>query len=132
MYVPQEKMTARILIVDDELALLSAISDFLTGRGFECECASEVAEAMALLAHMSFDVVVTDVYLSHIPQADGFAVVSFIRERALSSRVIVMTAHDTPQIISESERLLADLFLRKPVSLNLLAEALGALTGVVN
>lgn len=123
-------MTARILIVDDELALLSAISDYLTGRGYRCECASEVAEAMALLAHIPFDVVVTDVYLSSIPQADGFAVISFIRERALASRVIVMTAHDTAQIISESERLSADLFLRKPVRLHLLADALETLTGV--
>ncbi|MGZ5433063.1 MAG: response regulator [Thermoanaerobaculia bacterium] len=79
---------------------------------------------------MPFDVVVTDVYLSSIPQADGFAVVSFIRERALASRVIVMTAHDTAQIISESERLSADLFLRKPVRLHLLADALETLTGV--
>ncbi len=125
-------MTARILIVDDEIALLSAISEYLTGRGFECECASEVAEAIALLAHISFDVVITDVYLSSLPQADGFAVVSFIRDRALPSRVIVMTAHDTPQIIRESERLSADLFLSKPILLNTLAEALDAFTGAVH
>ena len=122
-------MAPRILIVDDEIALLSAMSDYLTGRGYDCECASEVAEAMALLAHLQFDVVVTDIYLSSVPQADGFAVVSFIRERALSSRVIVLTAHDTPQIMQESERLAADLFLRKPVPLHRLAAALESFTG---
>ena len=125
-------MRAKILIVDDEVALLSAICDYLTSRGYECESASEVAEAIALLAHIKFDVVVTDVYLSHVPQADGFAVVSFIRERALSSRVIVMTAHDTPQVIREAERLSADLFLRKPVRLIQLADALSAFTGMPN
>jgi CheY-like chemotaxis protein len=122
-------MTVRILIVDDELALLSAISEYLTDRGFVCECASEAAEALALLAHIAFDVVVTDVYLSSFPRADGFAVVSFIRERVLPSRVIVMTAHDTEQIIGESERLGADLFLSKPVRLNHLAEVLGTFAG---
>lgn len=121
-------MGAKILIVDDELALLSAINDYLTSRGYDCECASEVAEAMALLAHIPFDVVVTDVYLSRVPQADGFAVVSFIRERALDSRVIIMTAHDTPQVVDEAQRLSVDLFLRKPVPLNELADALGAFT----
>jgi DNA-binding NtrC family response regulator len=121
-------MTARILIVDDETALLRAISDYLSCCGFECECASEVAEAIALLAHMPFDIVLTDVYLSHVPQADGFSVVSFIRERALPIRVIVMTAHDTPQLQSEAERLHADLFLLKPIALPRLVDALVAFT----
>lgn len=115
--------------MDDELALLSAISDYLIGRGYECECASEVAEAVALLGHIPFAVVVTDVYLSPVPQADGFAVVSFIRERALASRVIIMTAHDTPQVLREAERLSADLFLRKPVPLERLADALSVFRG---
>jgi len=125
-------MTAKILIVDDELPLLSAMSDFLSSRGYHCECASEVAEAMALLSHIFFDVVITDVYLSHVPQADGFAVVTFIRERALASKVIVMTAHDTPQVVREAERLTADLFLRKPIPLNHLADVLGAFTGATS
>src|ERR1700752_1452207 len=81
-------MKGRILIVDDELELLSAINDYLTSRGYDCECASETAEAMALLAHIPFDVVLTDIYLSPLVQPDGLAVISFIRERALASRVI--------------------------------------------
>lgn len=125
-------MKARILIVDDEAPLLAAISDYLTTRGFECECATEVAEAMALLANLPFDAVVTDVYLSPLPQADGFAVVSFIRERALPVRVVVMTAHDTPQVIGEAQRLCADLFLRKPVPLHHLADALGRFMGAAH
>jgi len=118
----------RILIVDDEAPLLAAISDYLTTRGYDCECATEMAEAKALLANIPFDVVVTDVYLSPVPQADGFAVVSFIRERALPVRVIVMTAHDSPQVMGEARRLAADLFLRKPVPLSRLADALHGFT----
>jgi len=125
-------MRKRILIVDDETALLSAISDYLKELGYECECASEAAEAIALLAHIPFAVVITDVYLSPVPQADGFAVVSFIRERSLASRVIVMTAHDTPQVLQEAQRLSADLFLRKPVPLRQLADALRDFTGATH
>jgi DNA-binding NtrC family response regulator len=121
-------MSTRILIVDDETALLLAISDYLTSHGFECECATEMAEAVALLANIPFDVVITDVYLSPVPQADGFAVLEFVRERGLRSRVVVMTAHDTPQVVREAERLSADLFLLKPVPLHRLVEMLGLLT----
>jgi len=120
-------MPIRILIVDDETSLLLAISDYLTSHGFVCECASEAAEAVALLAHVPFDVVLTDVYLSPVPQADGFAVLTFVRERGLSSRVVVMTAHDTQQVMAEAERLAADLFLLKPVPLPKLAETLRTL-----
>jgi CheY-like chemotaxis protein len=120
-------MTGRILIVDDEVALLLAISDYLSSRGFSCECASEAAEAVALLGNMPFDIVLTDVYLSPVPQADGFAVLAFVRDRGLPSRVVVMTAHDTPQVMSEAERLSADLFLLKPIPLPWLADTLAAL-----
>lgn len=122
-------MNGRILIVDDEIDLLALLHDYLTVRGYDCECASEAAEAIALLTHMPFDVVLTDIYLSDIPQADGFAVVSFVRQRALPARVIVMTAHDTPQVVGEAERLSADLVLRKPVALSQLHDALMAFTG---
>lgn len=121
-------MATRVLIVEDEVALLSAITDYLTVRGYECDSATEAAEAVALLAHVPFDAVVTDVYLSHVPQADGFDVVSFIRDRALATPVIVMTGHDEPHLATEAERLAADLFLIKPVPLPALADALGALT----
>lgn len=116
-------MNGRILLVDDEIVLLSAISDYLTARGYECDCATEVAEAMALLAHVPFDVVITDVYISKVPRADGLDVVSFVRDRALAVRIIVLTGHESELIEGEARRLSADLFLRKPVPLTQLADA---------
>lgn len=121
-------MAKRILIVDDEIPLLCAISDFLTTRGYECDCATEVAEALALLSHVRFDAVITDIFVSALPQADGLTVISFIRQRALAMRVIVMTGHASTDLAVEAERLSADLFLLKPVPLPMLADALGTLT----
>jgi len=121
-------MTMRILIVDDERALLSAMSDYLGGRGYACECASEVAEAIALLASAQFDVVITDIYFSTM-QTDGFVLLAFIRDNAIPSRVIVMTAHDSPEVVREAERLSADLFIAKPVPMTQLDDALTGLVG---
>ena len=121
-------MTTRILIVDDERALLSAMSDYLGGRGYACECASEVADAIALVARVPFDVVITDIYLSAM-QTDGFELLSFIRDNAIPSRVIVMTAHDSPEVVREAERLSADLFIAKPVPMTQLDDALTGLLG---
>jgi len=123
-------MPLKLLIIDDEPALVAALRDYLEQRGFECECAFEAAEAQAVLAHMSFDVALIDIYLSPLREADGLRVLSFIRERALDVRLIAMTAHATPELESEVIRLGADALLQKPTSLALLADTLTALAKV--
>jgi CheY-like chemotaxis protein len=117
-------MPLKILIIDDEPGLLAVLRDYLHERGFICECAAEAAEAQAMLAHMHFDVVLTDIFLSPLREADGLRVLAFVRERALRMRLVVMTAHATPELESEAFRLGADAVLRKPTPLALLAEAL--------
>jgi len=124
------EMPLKLLIIDDERALVAALRDFLEQRGFECECAFELAEAQAVLAHMSFDVVLTDIYLSRLHEADGLRVLSFIRERCIDVRLIVMTAHSTPELESEIIRLGADVLLQKPTSLAVLADTLAAMAEV--
>jgi DNA-binding NtrC family response regulator len=123
-------MPSKILIIDDEPALMAALCDYLEQRGFICECVLEVAEAQALLANVHFDVVLTDIYISPLQEADGLRVLSFIRERALDVRLVVMTAHSTPELKAEALRLGAAVVLQKPTSLAVLAAALCAITEV--
>jgi CheY-like chemotaxis protein len=119
-------MSIKILIVDDDATVVAAVAEYLAGRGYECESALEAAEAQALLAHLPFDVVLTDIYLSGLNEADGLRVLSFIRERALRVGMIVMTAHATPQLEAEVRRLGAEAVLHKPTPLAHLADALAA------
>ena len=123
-------MPLKLLIIDDERALVAALCDYLEQRGFECECAYELAEAQAVLAHMSFDVVLTDIFLSRLHEADGLRVLSFIRERALDVRLIVMTAYSTPELESEVLRLGAHALVQKPTSLACLADTLATIAEV--
>ncbi len=120
-------MRPSVLIVDDEPAILFAISEFLTARGYAVECASEVEEAQALVSNIDFDVVITDINLSPIAHSGGLLVISCIRERGLRARVVVLTAHASPETTAEAHRLGIDLFLRKPVVLSDLATAIEAL-----
>lgn len=120
-------MSPSILIVDDEPAILFAISEFFTSHGYAVECASEVEEAQALLSNFDFDVVVTDINLSPLAHAGGLLVITCIRERGLRARVVVITAHATPAITAEAHRLGIDLFLRKPIALAELAAAIASL-----
>jgi DNA-binding response OmpR family regulator len=110
-------MPFRILLVDDELPILFAMHHFLTAKGFEVTCASELEEAQALLANDDFDIVVTDLRLSSLQGAEGLTVIESVKAAASDSRVIVLTAHATAEVEAEARRLGVNLFLRKPASL---------------
>jgi len=122
-------MTTRVLVVDDERSLLLAVSGYLTDRGYDVDCAIELEEAQALLANDVFDVVITDLRLSPLQQTGGLTIISFIRERSLRSRVIVLTAYATPEAEREAELLGVDLFLHKPAALSELARAIDSFKG---
>ena len=110
-------MKRRVLIVDDETSLLFAARQYLTDIGFEVECAQEWEEAQALLAHVAFDVVITDIRLTRLQAAEGLHVIDFIRHRRLGVPVIVLTAHATANIENEARRLGADAIFYKPIPL---------------
>jgi DNA-binding response OmpR family regulator len=111
----------KVLLVDDEPSLLFAIRDFLTTEGFEVECATEREEAQALLLNVTFDVAVTDLRLTPLNSIEGLQLASFIRERVLPTRVIVLTAVSSPEAEAEARRIGVDAYLRKPASLRCLA-----------
>src|SRR3977135_1176497 len=95
----------RLLIVDDEPSVLFAISSSLGGTNWMVDCARELEEAQALLANVVYDVVITDVRLSDVQQAEGLHVISFIRDRAIDVPLVVLTAFETDEIRREVERL---------------------------
>jgi DNA-binding NtrC family response regulator len=117
-------MRTRILLIDDEPALLEVLEEYLRGCGFDCESAQEVAEAQAMLGNMRFDIVVTDIFISPLHEADGLRVLSFVRERGLPVHLVVMTGHSSPELEKEACRLGANAVLYKPTSLAVLAHAL--------
>lgn len=119
----------RILLIDDEPALLFAMHHYLTRDGFEVECAVELEEAQALLSNVTYDAVVTDVRLGEMRHTDGgLHVLSFLRQRGLATPAIVVTGNATTEVVAEAERLGAEAVIRKPASLPMLAETLRGLT----
>ena len=114
----------KLLILDDDPSCTSAMSQYFAARGYDLEVASELEQAEALLLNGSFDAVITDVRLSNLQQAEGLLLLGFIRERALTTRVMVVTAYDVNTIRDEAMRLGAEHFFVKPVSLERVAALL--------
>ena len=84
---------ARVLLVDDEPALLFTLSQLLKSRGLEPVLARSAPEALDKLDGV--DGVVTDYSM---PGMDGVQLVQAIHERDESLPVVMLTAHGSERI----------------------------------
>jgi CheY-like chemotaxis protein len=83
----------RVLVVDDDLALVRLLTMFLTKRGFVAVGANGGEEALVALASQTFDVAVLDL---DMPGIDGWNVLGALQEdpRTWDTRVLICSAHD--------------------------------------
>lgn len=81
----------RVLLVEDDHAIVRALTDLLEGEGFAVRSCATQDRACAALATDDFDIALLDVTLA---QGNGFAVCSAAREAAPEMPVIFLTASD--------------------------------------
>jgi DNA-binding response OmpR family regulator len=104
---------ARILLVDDEQAILTLLSYPLRKEGYEVVRAADGREALARFAESSFDLVVLDVMM---PKLDGLEVCRKLRSR--STVPIIMLTAKTEEIDKVvGLELGADDYITKPFSM---------------
>ncbi|MFN8600593.1 MAG: response regulator [Candidatus Binatia bacterium] len=112
----EERTAERILLVDDEESVLFAITEYLTLRGHEVHRASDVQRAAELLAAHRFGCVVTDLHLTPARGADGFEVARLARD-AGAARVVLLTAHGSPEVARDAAAFGVHRVIAKPVLL---------------
>jgi len=103
-------MKERILIVDDEEDLTLGWSRCLSKAGYEVKTASSGEEALEILKHEIFDLVLLDIRL---PQMDGMTVLSHALEIDPDLLVIMITAHGSVQSAVDAMRIGAYDYLSK-------------------
>ena len=82
----------RILIAEDEKDLNHILVQKLTQDGYSVDNCYDGQEAMDILTYTKYDAVILDIMM---PKADGFAVLSFIRQRNDDTPVLFLTAKDS-------------------------------------
>jgi DNA-binding response OmpR family regulator len=82
----------RILIVEDEPKVASALQEGLEGEGFEAAVAQSGEEAFFRLSTEAFDVILLDLML---PGRDGLQILKAFRGQGVHTPVLVITARDT-------------------------------------
>ena len=80
----------RILIVDDEPAILGLLKSVLELSSFEPHCVRSAAEAKSLLSQQTFDVVLTDMRME--TATAGFDVVRAARQLDPAPVIAILTA----------------------------------------
>jgi two-component system OmpR family response regulator len=101
----------RILLVEDDPALAASLKQGLRQMGFAVELSSDGAEADAILALRSFDLVVLDLGL---PGMSGMEVLKRYRKRGAATPVLILTARDALQDRVSGLKAGADDYVLKP------------------
>ena len=102
----------RVLVVDDEKSIASALELVLGDEGYEVTTAGSVAEAIARLqGGRPFDLVFTDLRL---PDATGIELLDRIKADAPDTQVVLITAHGSLDIVIEAIKRGAYYYVEKP------------------
>jgi DNA-binding response OmpR family regulator len=107
-------MKRRILLVDDELAILLTLKAVLEIHGFDVETAASAREAKSKIRSHSYHMVITDMRMEN--ERAGMEVVRAAREADYDPAVAMLTAFPLPG--EEWESAGADEMLVKPMNTN--------------
>ena len=105
---------AKILIVDDETAILNLMAKACQQSGHETVAVNSEARARKALETQDFDVLVVDLVLG---DGNGMDVVRHSEEKCPEAKVIMVTGHGTLETAVEAMRLGAFDYLTKPFEL---------------
>ncbi len=110
-------MADKILLVDDEIDFLEAMSLRLEARNMDVVIASSAQEAIDRIQNETFEAVIIDYQL---PGMDGLKALERIKDVRPESRIILLTGYATVDKRNEAIAKGAVDLLEKPVDLSVL------------
>lgn len=113
----------RVLIVDDDQALLEALPEAVRLRmgGVTVETAGSAAAALDRLAAGHYDAIVTDIKM---PGMDGLTLLAEIQKRRPDTPTLIITGHGENDLVVKALRGGAYDFIQKPIDRDYFVAAL--------
>lgn len=108
----------KILLVDDELELVSAMTERLNLRGIEADYATSAEQARQKAAEKEYDLAVLDVKM---PGTSGLELWKILKEKYPGMKFIFLTGH-TSQEDFEAGQSTGFYYLLKPISFDVLLD----------
>ena len=101
----------RILLIEDEPALVRGLSDFLQANGFTVTVATEGERGLEIALHGQADLILLDIML---PRVNGYEICRALRTQGIDVPILMLTAKGHEQDIILGLNLGADDYLTKP------------------
>jgi len=117
-------MSKRILLVEDEPGLVMTLTDRLIREGYEVESAGDGDLGLERAVAGTADLIILDVML---PKRQGFEVCQEVRQRGITTPILMLTARDQVTDKVVGFKLGADDYLTKPFEMPELLARLEAL-----
>lgn len=117
--VTPQPTKGRVLVVDDELAILRTFARVLGSGGYTVITATDGVAAKALIDHERFDVILSDICL---PGLSGIELLRAARQRDLDVPVVLLTGTPSEDGPDEAVELGALLYLVKPIEVRSLIQ----------
>ena len=105
---------ARILVVEDDAALLRGLLDVLVYNGYEVKGVEDGGHGLDAGLKETFDLILLDVML---PTLDGFSICKEVRKKKPGQGIIIITAKGSEDDIVTGFNAGADDYISKPFSL---------------
>jgi len=114
----------RVLVVDDEKAIVQALQSGLAAEGFDVDVAYDGEKGLERATAIPYDAIVLDIML---PKKDGYSVCAELRAAEVWTPVLMLTAKGGEYDEAEGLDTGADDYLVKPFSFVVLVARLRAL-----
>lgn len=110
---------AKLLVVDDEIAVADILKHFFAKQGYQVFIATTGAEALAIVAREHPHLMLLDVKM---PTMSGIEVLRQIRQRGDAVKVVMVSAAHDEVTMTEARRLGAVDYVVKPFHLDYLEQ----------
>jgi two-component system nitrogen regulation response regulator NtrX len=106
---------ARILIVDDEPGVRSALGGVLRDEGYDVDAVGSGEECLERATRLAPDVILLDIWL---PGMDGLVTLGKLRERQVEAQVVIISGHGNIESAVRAIKSGAFDFVEKPLSID--------------
>jgi DNA-binding NtrC family response regulator len=117
----------RVLVVDDEEAILLAFKKLLQKPNLEIDTCDALEDAKSLIDSHVYNVVIADLRLSGTLGQEGFEIITYLKSKYPQCVAALITAYGSHGIEEKARAIGAEFYFEKPVSIINLQEILGTI-----